>query len=153
MWNIMYSVLVVDDNEWSRDLLARRLLRRGYHVILAPDGREGIALAHDRLPDLILMDLSLPEIDGWEATRHLKAHPATRLIPILAVTAHAMPADRQKAMEAGCDGYHTKPVDFESLLRSMKTLLDARIHTRLPAATVAAALPVTPAAVRGNPQC
>lgn len=153
MWNIMYSVLVVDDNEWSRDLLARRLLRRGYQVILAADGREGIALAHHRLPDLILMDLSLPEIDGWEATRHLKANPATRLIPILAVTAHAMAADRQKAMEAGCDGYHTKPVDFESLLRSMTTLLDDRVHARLPVATVAAPLPASPAAVRGNPQC
>ena len=119
------KILVVEDNEWSRDMLVRRLSRRGYQVISAADGRRGIALARVQSPDVILMDMSLPEIDGWEATRRLKADPATRAIPILALTAHAMASDRKKAMDAGCDGYHTKPVDFESLVSSLEALLEA----------------------------
>jgi len=125
------TILVVEDNEWSRDLLARWLLRRGYHVVLATDGREGISKAKYLAPDLIIMDLSLPEIDGWEATRRLKADPSTRDIPILALTAHAMASDRQKALNAGCDDYHTKPVDFESLLRSIEAFLEARPRAAL----------------------
>jgi len=122
----MPKILVIEDNEWSRDMLARRLTRRGFLVTVAADGRRGIALAHTQSPDLIVMDMSLPEIDGWEATRVLKADPATRAIPILALTAHAMASDRQKAMDAGCDDYHTKPVDFEGLVRSMEAFLEAR---------------------------
>jgi CheY-like chemotaxis protein len=122
----MPRILLIEDNEWSRDMLARRLARRGYQVILAADGQRGIAMAQSQSPDLIVMDMSLPEIDGWEATRHLKADPATRAIPILALTAHAMASDRQKAMDAGCDDYHTKPVDFESLVRSIEGFLEAR---------------------------
>lgn len=122
----MPRLLVIEDNEWSRDMLARRLSRRGYQVISAADGRRGIAMAKEQSPDLIVMDMSLPEIDGWEATRRLKADPATRAIPIVALTAHAMASDRKKAMDAGCDDYHTKPVDFESLVRSVEAFLEAR---------------------------
>jgi len=111
-------------------MLVRRLSRRGYQVISAADGKLGMALSHDQSPDLIVMDMSLPEIDGWEATRRLKADPATRAIPIIALTAHAMASDREKAMEAGCDDYRTKPVDFESLVRKVEDLLEAR--NRLP---------------------
>jgi len=122
----MSKILIVEDNEWSRDMLVRRLGRRGYQAIAAADGRRGIALAHEQSPDLIVMDMSLPEIDGWEATRRLKADPATRRIPIVALTAHAMASDRQKALDAGCDEYHTKPVDFENLVRSLQKLLERR---------------------------
>jgi CheY-like chemotaxis protein len=137
----------VEDNEWSRDILARRLSRRGYQVICAADGRRGIAMAHDQSPDLIVMDMSLPEIDGWDAVRRLKADPATRAIPIVALTAHAMASDRKRAMDAGCDDYHTKPVDFESLVRSMESFLEARNRLALPAIVP----PAVPRSVGRNP--
>jgi len=139
--------LVVEDNEWSRDILVRRLSRRGYQVICAADGRRGIAMAHDQSPDLIVMDMSLPEIDGWDAVRRLKADPATRAIPIVALTAHAMASDRKRAMDAGCDDYHTKPVDFESLVRSMESFLEARNRLALPAIVP----PAVPRSVGRNP--
>jgi len=119
----MPRILVIEDNEWSRDMLARRLERRGYEVLVAPDGKRGVAMTREHRPDLVLMDMSLPEMDGWEATRRLKSDPATRAIPIVALTAHAMASDRQKAMDAGCDDYHTKPVDFENLMRSLQCFL------------------------------
>ena len=119
----MPRILVVEDNEMNRDMLSRRLQRREYEVLLALDGRQGIAMAQSENPDLILLDLSLPEIDGWEATRCLKADPATRHIPVIALTAHAMAWDREKAFEAGCDDYDTKPVDFQRLLGKIETLL------------------------------
>jgi len=151
------KILVIEDNEWSRDMLARRLSRRGYQVISAADGKRGIALAHDQSPDLIVMDMSLPEIDGWEATRRLKADPATRAIPIVALTAHAMASDRKKAMDAGCDDYHTKPVDFESLMRSLEAFLEARRRPLPAGPVVAASIPAgmdpNPAALRRDPQC
>jgi two-component system, cell cycle response regulator DivK len=143
----MPRILVVEDNEWSRDILARRLSRRGYQVICAADGRRGIAMAHDQSPDLIVMDMSLPEIDGWDAVRRLKADPATRAIPIVALTAHAMASDRKRAMDAGCDDYHTKPVDFESLVRSMESFLEARNRLALPAVVP----PAVPRSVGRNP--
>jgi CheY-like chemotaxis protein len=146
-------ILIVEDNESSRDMLARRLSRRGYQVISAADGRRGIALAHDQSPDLIVMDMSLPEIDGWEATRRLKADPATRAIPIVALTAHAMASDRKKAMDAGCDDYHTKPVDFESLVRSLEAFLEARNRCARPADIVPVGVSANPVALMGDPQC
>jgi CheY-like chemotaxis protein len=151
----MPKILVVEDNEWSRDMLDRRLSRRGYEVISAADGRRGIAMARDQSPDLILMDMSLPEIDGWEATRTLKADPATRAIPVVALTAHAMASDRKKAMDAGCDGYHTKPVDFESLVHSLEAFLEARNRrprTILPAGA-SFGTGRGEAALRRGPQC
>jgi len=153
----MSKILVVEDNEWSRDMLSRRLSRRGYEVISAADGRRGIAMAHDQSPDLIVMDMSLPEIDGWEATRRLKADPATCAIPIVALTAHAMASDRKKAMDAGCDEYHTKPVDFESLVRSIEAFLELRDSPAPPgqivAAGVSASIDRDPAALRRDPPC
>jgi len=146
------TILVVEDNEWSRDLLARWLLRRGYHVMLAVDGREGISKAKYLSPDLIIMDLSLPEIDGWEATRRLKADPSTREIPIVALTAHAMASDRQKAMSAGCDDYHTKPVDFDSLLRSIEAFLLMRSRAALRRFAAAPATDHSSPAI-GDSQC
>src|ERR1035441_374360 len=151
------KILVVEDNEWSRDMLDRRLSRRGYQVISAADGRRGIAMARDQSPDLILMDMSLPEIDGWEATRRLKADPATRAIPIVALTAHAMAGDRKKAMDAGCDGYHTKPVDFEGLVRSLEAFLEARNRRPRAANIVPAGASLgtvsDQAALRRGPRC
>jgi len=152
----MPRILVVEDNEWSRDMLTRRLSRRGYQVVCAPDGRRGIAMAHELSPDLIVLDMSLPEIDGWEAARRLKAAPATRAIPIVALTAHAMASDRKRAMDAGCDDYHTKPVDFESLLRSMEGFLEARTglaRTGIVPPAVPRNLGRDPAALLGDPQC
>ncbi|MEM8931449.1 MAG: response regulator [Acidobacteriota bacterium] len=116
-------ILLVEDNEMSADMLSRRLLRRGYAVTIARNGREGLARAQDGLPDLVLMDLSLPEIDGWEVTRLLKADPRTAVIPVIALTAHAMAEDREKALDAGCDDYDTKPVELKRLLRKMEALL------------------------------
>ena len=107
----------------NRDMLSRRLARSGHSVVIAEDGRQGIASAHAEHPDLILMDMSLPEIDGWEATRRLKSDKATRRIPVIALTAHAMSSDRQRAMEAGCDDYDTKPVDFQRLLAKINSTL------------------------------
>jgi two-component system cell cycle response regulator DivK len=153
----MPKILVIEDNEWSRDMLARRLTRRGFLIISAADGKHGIAMAHAQSPDLIVMDMSLPEIDGWEATRRLKSDPATRAIPIVALTAHAMASDRKKAMDAGCDDYHTKPVDFESLVRSLEAFLEARQSPAGPGGVVPAGVPVSvgrnPAARLGDPQC
>jgi two-component system cell cycle response regulator DivK len=119
----MSRILIVEDNEMNRDMLSRRLERRGYQVILAMDGRQGLAAARSEAPDLILMDMSLPEIDGWEVTRQLKSDDTTRSIPVIALTAHAMSSDRQKALAAGCDDYDTKPVEFERLLMKIETML------------------------------
>ncbi|HXW05372.1 MAG TPA: response regulator [Vicinamibacterales bacterium] len=122
----MPTILVVEDNEMNRDMLIRRLQRRGYAVITAYDGSEGISVARTESPDLILMDMSLPEIDGWEAARQLKADRTTRHIPVIALTAHAMSSDRQKALEAGCDEYETKPVEFLRLLGKIRAILNAQ---------------------------
>lgn len=119
----MPKVLLVEDNEMNRDMLSRRLTRQGYDVVLAVDGSDGIAKASAESPDLILMDMSLPVLDGWEATRRLKADEATRRIPVIALTAHAMASDRDKALEAGCDEYDTKPVELPRLLEKMESLL------------------------------
>ena len=117
------KILLVEDNEMNRDMLSRRLEKRGFQVVLAVDGREGISRACEERPALILMDLSLPDIDGWEAARQLKARADTRHIPILALTAHAMPGDDERAREVGCDGYDTKPVDIEMLLKKVHALV------------------------------
>jgi two-component system cell cycle response regulator DivK len=120
----MKRILIVEDNEMNRDVLSRRLARRGFEVMLAGDGRHGLAMARTHAPDLILMDLGLPEIDGWECTRRLKADAETKRIPIIALSAHAMVGDRQKALDAGCDDFGTKPIDFEDLLSKMDRLLE-----------------------------
>jgi CheY-like chemotaxis protein len=117
------KILLVEDNEMNRDMLSRRLQRKGYEVILALDGGQGVALAEKCTPDLILMDMSLPVLDGWEATRRLKAQPETQAIPIIALTAHAMEGDRDKALEAGCDDYDTKPIELPRLLEKITLLL------------------------------
>jgi CheY-like chemotaxis protein len=122
----MPRVLLVEDNEMNRDMLSRRLMRRGYEVFLAVDGLEGVSKTASETPDLVLMDLSLPEIDGWEAIRRLKADDATRHVPIIALTAHAMSGDREKALAAGADDYDSKPVEFDRLLGKMKALLDGK---------------------------
>src|SRR5688500_14753943 len=119
----MSKILLVEDNETNRDMLSRRLLRRGYEVVIAVDGESGLALAGSEAPDLILMDMSLPVLDGWEATRRLKAAPATQHIPVIALTAHAMSSDRDKALQAGCDDYDTKPVELPRLLGKIEALL------------------------------
>jgi CheY-like chemotaxis protein len=119
----MAKVLLVEDNEEGRDGLARHLRRKGYETLLAVDGRQALAVARAEAPDLILMDMSLPILDGWEATRQLKAAPETRGIPVIALTAHAMAGDREKALEAGCEDYDTKPVEFARLLGKMESLL------------------------------
>jgi CheY-like chemotaxis protein len=119
----MHRILLVEDNEMNRDMLSRRLARQGYDVVLAPDGEAGVALAADVRPDLILMDMSLPGIDGWEATRRIRGEPALRHIPIIALTAHAMTGDREAATAAGCDDYDTKPVELPRLLAKMRLLL------------------------------
>jgi CheY-like chemotaxis protein len=116
-------ILLVEDNEMNRDMLSRRLARRGYEVLVAVDGAEGVALAQERLPDMVLMDIGLPVMDGYAAARALKADPATRAIPIIALTASAMIGDREKCMEAGCDDYDTKPVELPRLLAKIESLL------------------------------
>ena len=121
----MTKVLVVEDNEMNRDMLSRRLIRRGFQVIFAVDGQQGVDLARSERPDIILMDMSLPVIDGWEATRRVKSDDATRAVPVIGLTAHAMAGDREKAIEAGCDDYDTKPVEFERLIGKMERLLGA----------------------------
>jgi len=121
---LMTKILLIEDNEMNRDMLARRLKRRGYDVIVAVDGQAGIDMAHSESPDLILMDLSLPVIDGWTATSQLKADDETRQIPIIALTAHAMTGDREKAIEAGCDEFDTKPVELKRLLSKIEQLLN-----------------------------
>jgi two-component system, cell cycle response regulator DivK len=119
----MPRILLVEDNEMNRDMLSRRLARKEYEVLVAVDGKEGVEMAGSEAPDLILMDMSLPVMDGWEATRQLKASPETKAIPIIALTAHAMSGDREKAMEAGCDDYDTKPIELPRLLAKMEALL------------------------------
>lgn len=123
----MARILLVEDNEMNRDMLSRRLARRGYDVVIAIDGAEGLRLGRSVNPDLILMDMSLPEMDGWEVTRRLKAGaPNVSRVPVIALTAHAMPADRERALEAGCDDYDTKPVELERLVKKMEALLSGR---------------------------
>jgi CheY-like chemotaxis protein len=117
------KILLVEDNEMNRDMLSRRLERRGYEVVIAVDGAEGVDKAGTEAPALILMDMSLPVVDGWDATRRIKAAPATRAIPVIALTAHAMSGDREKALEAGCDDFDTKPVDLARLLGKIEALL------------------------------
>lgn len=119
----MTKVLLVEDNEMNRDMLTRRLQRRGYDVLLAVDGQQGVDVAQSELPDMILMDISLPGVDGYEATRMLKASSTTRDIPIIALTAHAMSGDREKALDAGCDDYDTKPIELPRLLGKIEALL------------------------------
>jgi CheY-like chemotaxis protein len=119
----MKKLLLVEDNEMNRDMLSRRLERRGYEVVIAVDGEQGIAAAKEHRPDLILMDMSLPVLDGWESTRRLKQEPDTQAIPVLALTAHAMAGERDKAIAAGCNDYDTKPVDFVRLLGKIESLL------------------------------
>jgi two-component system cell cycle response regulator DivK len=119
----MPKILLVEDNEMNRDMLSRRLERKGFQVVCAVNGQEGLNLAITGKPDLILMDMSLPVLDGWEATRRLKADPATRTIPVIALTAHAMATDEQKAREAGCDDFDTKPIELSRLLGKMDALL------------------------------
>jgi CheY-like chemotaxis protein len=120
----MAKILLVEDNEMNRDMLARRLERRGYQVVIATDGDQGMRLAQAETPDLILMDMSLPMLDGWEATRRLKALPATQAIPIIALTAHAMAGDREQALQAGCDDYDSKPIEFSRLLGKIQALIE-----------------------------
>ena len=121
----MAKILIVEDNEMNRDMLSRRLERKGYTVSIAVDGQEGFAKAQADQPDLILMDMSLPVIDGWEATRRVKAAPETKHIPVIALTAHAMASDEQKAREAGCDDFDTKPIDLARLLEKMGRFVPA----------------------------
>jgi CheY-like chemotaxis protein len=120
----MSRILLIEDNELNRDMLSRRLVRKGYEVLLAEDGAAGVAMAGKERPDLVLMDVRLPVMDGWEATRRLKAAAETRTIPIIALTAHAMSTDRLKALEAGCDDYETKPIELDRLLAKMTRLLE-----------------------------
>jgi two-component system cell cycle response regulator DivK len=122
----MPKILLVEDNEMNRDMLSRRLERRSFSVIIAVDGQQGVELAQSEMPDLILMDMSLPILDGWTATRTIKNNQATASIPVIALTAHAMSGDRQKALAAGCDDYDTKPVELTRLLGKMNALLDTQ---------------------------
>lgn len=119
----MAKILLVEDNEMNRDMLSRRLMRKGYEIVMAVDGNEGVEKAQTEAPDLILMDMSLPVLDGWEATKILKTFPATQSIPVIALTAHAMAGDREKAIEAGCDDYDTKPVELPRLIEKIEKLL------------------------------
>jgi CheY-like chemotaxis protein len=119
----MQKILLVEDNEMNRDMLSRRLTRNGYEVVIAVDGQQGVDMAVSANPDLILMDMSLPVIDGWEATRRVKANAATRQIPVIALTAHAMAGDREKAIEVGCEDYDTKPIELSRLLGKIAALL------------------------------
>jgi len=122
----MPKILRVEDNEMNRDMLSRRLERKGYQVVLAVDGQSGVEMAQAEVPDLILMDMSLPVLDGWEASRKLKADPRTRLVPIIALTAHVMAGDRERAIEAGCDDYDTKPIELPRLLGKIEALLQPK---------------------------
>jgi CheY-like chemotaxis protein len=122
----MTKILLVEDNELNRDMLSRRLIRHGYDVLVAYDGASGVELTGTEQPDLVLMDMSLPVLDGWEATQRLKANPETRSIPVIALTAHAMTADRERALAAGCDDYDTKPIELPRLLEKMERLLQRR---------------------------
>jgi CheY-like chemotaxis protein len=119
----MPKILLVEDNEMNRDMLSRRLIRNGFEVAIAVDGGQGVAMATSEKPDLILMDMSLPVLDGWEATRQVKANPATQTIPVIALTAHAMAEDKEKSLAAGCDDFDTKPVELPRLLAKIQALL------------------------------
>jgi len=123
------KIVLVEDNEMNRDMLSRRLRRRGYEVLTAVDGESGLALTQSDAPALVLMDMSLPGIDGWEATRRLKADPATRAIPVIALTAHAMAGDREQALVAGCDDFDIKPIDHDRLLGKIEALLGGKAKT------------------------
>lgn len=127
----MTTILIVEDNEMNRDMLSRRLERKGYKILIAVDGAMGIDVARANGPDLILMDMSLPVVDGWEATRQIKADEALKHIPVIALTAHAMANDRDKALEAGCDEYDTKPIDLPRLLGKIETLLHPALMERV----------------------
>ena len=122
----MPKILIVEDNEDNRDFLSRRLQRRGFEVLLAPDGKAGVAMAQSDKPDLVLMDMNMPEMDGWEATRQIKAAPECKGLAVIALTAHAMSGDRERALEAGCTDYHTKPVDFPKLLAQIESILQSQ---------------------------
>ena len=124
----MAKILLVEDNEMNRDMLSRRLERKGHTVVIAVDGGQGVAMAKAEMPDLILMDMSLPVLDGWEATRQIKADPQTKPIPIIALTAHAMAGDEQKAREAGCNDYDTKPIELPRLMSKIEPLLVGKIQ-------------------------
>ena len=124
----MPRILIVEDNEENRDALSRRLQRRGFEVLMAPDGKAGVLMAQEDKPDLILMDMNMPEIDGWEATRQIKASSQTQSVPVIALTAHAMSGDRERALEAGCTDYHTKPVEFAKLLAQIESILQGSAH-------------------------
>ena len=119
----MPRILMVEDNEENRDALSRRLQRRGFEVLMAVDGKQGVEMAKAERPDLILMDMNMPELDGWEATRQIKADPATAALPVIGLTAHAMSGDRERAIAAGCTDYHTKPVEFPRLLGQIEAIL------------------------------
>ena len=121
----MAKVLLVEDNELNRDMLSRRLIRRGYEVVFAVDGQQGVDLARSEKPDIILMDMSLPVMDGWEATRRVKSDATTRAVPVIGLTSHAMSGDREKAIAAGCDDYDTKPVELERLIGKIEKLIGA----------------------------
>ena len=125
----MKRILIVEDNEMNRDVLSRRLRRQGYDVLIATAGLDGLRVASDARPDLILMDLGMPDIDGWECAKRLKAGAVTSAIPIIALTAHAMLDDRQKALDAGCDDFDTKPIDFSGLLEKMNRLLGSSVES------------------------
>ena len=126
----MPKVLLVEDNEMNRDMLSRRLARRGFDVLMAVDGEQGVQMAKAEMPDLILMDMSLPVLDGWEATRQIKAEATTQSIPLIALTAHAMAGDRDKSIQAGCDDYDTKPIELPRLLDKMDRLLNEKTQSR-----------------------
>jgi CheY-like chemotaxis protein len=126
------TILIVEDNELNRDMLSRRLQRRGYDVLLAVDGEDGLDVARANAPDLVLMDMSLPTVDGWEATRRMKSDDGLRHIPVIALTAHAMANDRDKALAAGCDDYDTKPIELPRLLAKMEALLRLHVAGSLP---------------------
>jgi two-component system cell cycle response regulator DivK len=121
----MAKILIVEDNPKNREMLSRRLIKRGYEIVMAEDGQEGIDMTTSETPDLILLDMSLPVIDGWGVAKHLKGDEATRNIPIIALTAHAMSGDREKTLEAGCDEYETKPIRLPQLLEKMESLLNS----------------------------
>ncbi len=125
----MSKILLVEDNEMNRDMLSRRLGRRGHQVVIAVDGEQGVEMARSIAPDLILMDMDLPVLDGWEATRQLKSAPETKAIPIIALTAHAMMGDREKAIDAGCDDYDTKPIEFSRLIEKIEAALGKEAAT------------------------
>lgn len=125
----MPKILLVEDNEMNRDMLSRRLVRKGYEVLIAVDGAEGVEMSVSKEPDLILMDMSLPVLDGWQATTQIKANPETEEIPVIAITANAMAGDREKCLAAGCDDYDTKPIEFPRLLDKIQKLLSKRATT------------------------